>query len=207
MIPLNKTNLGLIAASIWLCTFSSQFLAQETQSITLNRAALLNAHELISEGRVILDKKGAWQQDKPSAAQKNEFVRLRGFEEYGKWHLGIDGRHKLGSKAHYKFPFGDFKALHRCGLLAVKARAHRYGYADIEATADELLAELKLTRPGAEKRVDQSRQVVAVTAFEGNGDRDVHFAQPLAECRKVFAFESHLQQRIARIGVEARGNK
>src|SRR5437762_490322 len=57
MIPLNKTNLGLIAASIWLCTFSSQFLAQETQSITLNRAALLNAYELISEGRVILDKK------------------------------------------------------------------------------------------------------------------------------------------------------
>ncbi len=204
MIPLNKTNLAFIAASIWLCTFSPRFLAQETQSITLNRAALLNAYELISEDRVILDKKGAWKQDKPSAAQKNEFVRLRGFEEYGKWHLGIDGRHKVGSKARYKFPFGDFKALHRCGLLAVKARAHEYGYTDIEAAADELLAELKLTRPGTKKRVDQSRQVIAVTAFEGNGDGDVDFAQPLAECRKVIAFESHLQQRVARIRVEAR---
>ena len=147
MLPLNKTKLGLIAASIGLCTFSPQFLAQGEQSITLNRAALLNAYELISEGRVILDKKGAWQQDKPSAAQKNEFVRLRGFEEYGKWHLGIDGRHKIGSKAHYKFPFGDFKALHRCGLLAVKARAHEYGYADIEAAADKLLAEIEIKTP------------------------------------------------------------
>jgi len=143
----------------------------------------------------------------PLSKKKNEFVRLRGFEEYGKWYLGIDGRHKVGSKAHYKFPFGNFKALHRCGLLAVKARAHEYGYADIEAAADELLAELKLTRPGAEKRVDQFRQVFVVTAFEGNGDGDVGVAQPLAKCGKVFAFESHLQQRIARIRVEARGNK
>jgi hypothetical protein len=147
MLPLNKTNLGLIAASLGLCTFSPQFAAQEEQSIRVNRAALLNAYQLISEGRVILDKKGAWQQDKPSAAQKNEFVRLRGFEEYSKWHLGIDGRHKVASKAHYKFPFGDFKALHRCGLLAVKARAHEYGYADIEAAADQLLAEIKLNAP------------------------------------------------------------
>jgi hypothetical protein len=147
MLPLNKTNLGLIAASIWLCTFSPQFLAQEEQSITLNRAALLNAHELISERRLILDKKAAWQKDKPSAAQKNEFVRLRGFEEYGKWHLGIDRRHKVASKAHYKFPFGDFKALHRCGLLAVKARAHEYGYADIETAADQLLTEIEINAP------------------------------------------------------------
>ena len=147
MLPLNKTNLGVIAALLGLCTFSPQFLAQEEQSITLNRAALLNAYELISEGRVMVDKKGAWQQDKPSAAQKNEFVRLRGFEEYGKWHLGIDGRKKIGSKAHYKFPFGDFKALHRCGLLAVKARAHEYGYADIEAAADQLLAAIEIKTP------------------------------------------------------------
>jgi hypothetical protein len=147
MLPRNKTTLGLIAAFIGLCTYSLQLPAQEAQSITLNRAALLNAHGLISEGRLIVDKKGAWQQDKPSAAQKNEFIRLRGFDEYGKWHLGIDGRHKVGSKAHYKFPFGDFKALHRCGLLAVKARAHEYGYADIEAAADQLLAEIEIKTP------------------------------------------------------------
>jgi hypothetical protein len=147
MLPLNKTNLGLIAVSIGLCTFSQQFLAQEKQSVSLNRAALLNAYALISEGRVILDKKGAWQHNQPSPAQKNEFVRLRGFEEYGKWHLGIDGRHKVASKAHHKFPFGDFKALHRCGLLAVKARAHEYGHADIEAAADQLLAEIEINAP------------------------------------------------------------
>jgi hypothetical protein len=147
MIPLNKTNLGLIAASIALCTVLPKLLAQKEQSITLNPAALLHAYELISEGHVILDKKGAWQRDQPSAAEKSEFIQLRGVEEYGKWHLGTDGRHTVGSREHYKFPFGDFKALHRCGLLAVKARAHEYGYAAIEAAADQLLAEIEINAP------------------------------------------------------------
>ena len=147
MIPPNKTHLGLIAASVALCTVSPQLLAQKEQSIRLNPAALLHAYELIGEGHVILDKKGAWQRDKPSAAENNEFIRLRGIEEYGKWHLGSDGRDKVSSKEHYKFPFGDFKALHRCGLLAVKARAHEYGYADIEAAADQLLAEIEINAP------------------------------------------------------------
>lgn len=79
--------------------------------------------------------------------RKNDFIRAHGFQEYSKWHLGIDKRHKPGSKARYKFPFGDFTNVHRCGLLAVKARARQYGYADIEAAAEQLLAELEITRP------------------------------------------------------------
>ena len=40
--------------------------------------------------------------------------------------LGIDSRHSALSKAHYKFPFGNFDVLHRCGLLAVKERAREF---------------------------------------------------------------------------------
>jgi len=100
------------------------------------------------------DKKGAWRGDQSSTTQENEFVRAYGFEEYGKWHLGLDNRHSLHSKSHYKFPFGDFKAIHRCGLLAVKARAHEYGYFEIEAAADQLLVELQSARPRGQKGVD-----------------------------------------------------
>src|SRR5262249_731402 len=38
----------------------------------------------------------------------------------------------------YKFPYGDFKNVHRCSLLAVKARARQYGYAQVENAATEL---------------------------------------------------------------------
>jgi hypothetical protein len=132
-----------------LCSISSALGAEATKSsaISLNPVALRFAQELIKQGRVVLDRKGAWTLDQPSIAQKNEFVRLHGFEEYGKWHLGIDLRHSSRGKAHYKFPFGDFAVLHRCGLLAVKARAHEYGYAGIEAAADQLLTEIEIKQP------------------------------------------------------------
>jgi len=69
---------------------------------------------------------------------ENEFIRVHGLAEYAKWHLGVDERYALNSKGRYKFPYGDFKNVHRCGLLAVQARARQYGYDNIEKTAAEL---------------------------------------------------------------------
>src|ERR1700687_2487409 len=54
----------------------------------LNQIALESCKELTRRGRVIVDKKGAWGQHQPSPEQENEFIRLHGFEEYAKWHLG-----------------------------------------------------------------------------------------------------------------------
>lgn len=141
---------------VFLCT-ASCVLGAETQrssAISLNAAGLRFAQQLTKEGHVVLDRKGAWRRDQPSVAQKNEFIRVHGLEEYGKWHLGIDNRHSPLSKAHYKFTFGDFSALHRCGLLAVKARAHDYGYAEIESAASELVMLIESGRPRGQKRVD-----------------------------------------------------
>ena len=120
----------------------------------VNLTALQFAQQLIKDGRVILDQKGNWTHDHPSTTRNNEFTRAQGLEEYGKWHLGIDSRHQSGSKAHCRFPFGDFNLVHRCGLLAVKARAHEYGYAEIETAAAQLLEMLESTGPSRQKRVD-----------------------------------------------------
>jgi len=127
---------------------------QNSAAIRLNPTAFAFAQQLIKEGRVMPDRMGAWGRDRPSTAQENEFVRVRGLEEYGKWHLGIDHRHGNRSKAHYKFPFGDFKVVHRCGLLGVKARAHEYGYVEIETAAAQLLRMLESTSPTRQKGVD-----------------------------------------------------
>lgn len=139
-----------------LCTFSCAAATEvpNGRAITINPAAMEFARQLIKEGRISLDKKGSWTRDQPSAIRKSEFIRVHGSEEYGKWHLGIDTRRRVNSKAHYKFPFGDFRTLHRCGLLAIKARAHEYGYSEIEIAATQLLLLLDSASPGAQKRVD-----------------------------------------------------
>lgn len=114
--------------------------------LKLNENAFAYARELITEGHVVLDKKNEWGDHHPTAQQDNDFIRDHGFAEYSRWHLGIDPRHVQGSKARSKFPFGDFKNIHRCALLAVKSRAHQYGYSDIENAAERLLEMMERAR-------------------------------------------------------------
>jgi hypothetical protein len=125
-----------VAVAILFCAIS--VLAQTRKSVHLNEGAFAFAVRLINDGHVIADGKGAWSKHRPSADQENEFIRLHGFGEYAKWHLGIDERYPENTKRRYKFPYGDFKSVHRCGLLAVKARAHQYGYIEIENAAADL---------------------------------------------------------------------
>jgi hypothetical protein len=131
-----------LAVAILFCAIGDVF-AQSRGSIKLNEDAFAFAARLINGGHVIADRKGAWSGDRPSADQENEFIRLHGFGEYAKWHLGIDERYPENTKRRYKFPYGDFKNVHRCGLLAVKARARQYGYVDIENAAAELERAIK----------------------------------------------------------------
>jgi hypothetical protein len=118
----------------------------ESTTTRLNENAFAYAQDLITQGHVVLDKKNEWGEHHPTAQQDNDFIRDHGFAEYSKWHLGIDPTHNQSSKARSKFPFGDFKNIHRCALLAVKSRAHQYGYFDIENAAERLLEMMERTR-------------------------------------------------------------
>jgi hypothetical protein len=152
MTPRNlEKSVAIIA--IAAITAVGQIDAQQNQSITLNPEALLRALDLIGEGRVVVDRKGCWRHDRPSRSEENQFIRDHGLQEYSKWFLGIDNRYSPRSKAHYKFPFGNFDVVHRCGLLAVEARAKQYGYADIDAAAIQLLTDMESAAPRAQKRV------------------------------------------------------
>ena len=123
-------------------------------TVRLNATAFEHARQLIGQGRFVSDHKGLWKTDQPWADKENEFVRLYGFAEYAKWHLGIDERHAMNSKARYKFPYGDFDSVHRCGLLAAKSRAREYRHADIENAAVDLLEMINSRNPRGQKRVD-----------------------------------------------------
>ena len=136
---MTRSNAFVHSIAITVFIFSiGTVAAQSRRSIQLNEDALEFVAELIKEGRFIADHKGAWTKHRPSANEENEFIRLHGFADYAKWHLGIDNRFPGDAKRRYKFSYGDFKDAHRCGLLAVKARARQYGYAEIEDAATEL---------------------------------------------------------------------
>jgi hypothetical protein len=116
--------------------------------VKLNIDALEYAKKLIGEGEVVVDGRGAWAQHQPSSEEENEFTRRHGFEGYAKWHLGIDERHPENTKARYKFPYGDFRNIHRCALLAARSRTRQHQHYDIEKAATEL-GEMMRARRGA----------------------------------------------------------
>ena len=106
--------------------------------VKLNKVAFEFAKDLIREGRVVLDERDAWSEHQPPAEKENEFIRLHGFEQYGKWYLGIDDEKDKQTKAKYKFPYGDFEKVHRCAVLSAESRAGQYKHHDIELAAAHL---------------------------------------------------------------------
>jgi hypothetical protein len=64
---------------------------------------------------------------------------LAALPEYARWHLAIDESHAPETKARYKFPYGDFRTVHRCALLAARSTARQYGYNEIESAAERLI--------------------------------------------------------------------
>jgi len=117
-------------------------------AVKLSKRAYEHAKKLVGDGRVVLDERDAWSEHQPSAQQENEFIRDHGFDEYGKWHLGIDDEEPEQTKGRYKFPYGDFERVHRCGVLAAESRAGQYKYHDIENAAAHLHGMIERMKQG-----------------------------------------------------------
>ena len=107
-------------------------------SVSLNPQAVAYGRRLIQAGKIKNDS-GHWGQHNPDASEENAFLDKHKMEEYANWHLGLDMSKGANTKGRYKFPYGDFKTVHRDGLIAAKERAAQQGYDDIEKAAAELL--------------------------------------------------------------------
>jgi hypothetical protein len=114
--------------------------------VQLNNRGFDHAKELARQGQVALDERDDWSEHRPSAKDENDFIEHHGFNEYAKWHLGVDTSHPAGTKGHYKFPYGDFTKLHRCGVMAAEVRAGQYKYGDIESAAAHLHGMLEVMK-------------------------------------------------------------
>jgi hypothetical protein len=103
----------------------------------LNREAFKHAKNLIRSGKYITDSD--WSTDQPSADDENRVWEKHGRSEYRQWFLGLDTDKNSQRKGYYTFPFGDFKKVHRAGVIAAKQRAAQNHYHEIEVAANDLL--------------------------------------------------------------------
>ena len=77
-----------------------------------------------------------------SAAERRRAELLPGVAFLGgirEWHLGLTDGATDGTKARYAFVYGDFRRIHRTGLIACVYRAAEWRHKDIEVAAHHLL--------------------------------------------------------------------
>lgn len=86
-----------------------------------------------------------WGEVQPKAADENAFLESHSWSEYAEWHLGLTEGAQDETKARYAFVYGDFRRLHRTGLIACHYRAAEWRHKEIELVAHELLQLLDST--------------------------------------------------------------
>jgi hypothetical protein len=109
-------------------------------SYKLNDAAVEFARELIERRRYVLDSD--WGEVQPKADDQNAYLERHTWDEYATWHLGLTEGANDETKARYAFGFGDFRRLHRTGLIACVYRASEWRHKEVELAAHDLLQRL-----------------------------------------------------------------
>jgi hypothetical protein len=104
---------------------------------TVNPAGVARARRLIESRQYVLQSE--WGEVQPRAADENRFRETHSWEEYAEWHLGFTEGAPEHTKARYAFVYGDFRRLHRMGLIACLYRAAEWRHKEIELAAHELL--------------------------------------------------------------------
>lgn len=106
-------------------------------SYKVNDAGVAKAKALIDARQYVV--RSRWADVQPTADAENAFLASHGWDEYGEWHLALTEGAKDDTKARYAFVFGDFRRLHRMGLIACHYRAAEWEHKEIELAAHDLL--------------------------------------------------------------------
>lgn len=108
-------------------------------TIELNNPALRHARALVRDGKVVRDERDDWSEAAPTADEENAFIEKEGWTEYSHWHLGVDRDENPETKQAYSFPYGDFRKVHRGGVISGESRAGQYDHTEIEDALKKLL--------------------------------------------------------------------
>ena len=110
----------------------------------VNEAAVAKAHKLIDSRQYVLDS--TWSDVQPDAEAENQFLASHDWDDFGEWHLGLTDGATPETKARHAFVYGDFRRLHRMGIIACIYRAAEWNHKEIEIAAHEILQYLDESR-------------------------------------------------------------
>ncbi|HEV8279083.1 MAG TPA: hypothetical protein VGQ26_25790 [Streptosporangiaceae bacterium] len=106
-------------------------------SYSVNPQAVAWARQLIDRRQYVL--RSDWGKVQPGASERNAFLKSHTWEDYAQWHLGLTDGARDQTKARYAFVYGDFRRVHRMGIIACYYRAAEWRHKEIELAAHELL--------------------------------------------------------------------
>ncbi len=109
-------------------------------SYSVNPQAVARAEQLIDARQYVLES--SWGDVQPGGAEQNAFLESHSWDEYAQWHLGLTEGANDETKARYAFVYGDFRRVHRMGLIACVYRASEWRHKEIELAAHDLLQRL-----------------------------------------------------------------
>jgi hypothetical protein len=103
----------------------------------VNERAVARARERIQARQYVLDSN--WGDMQPNAAAETAFLESHSWEEYADWHLALTESAAVETKARYGFVYGDFRRVHRSGVIACLYRAAEWRHTEVMETAYDLL--------------------------------------------------------------------
>ena len=107
---------------------------------TVNDEAVARCRELIDAKQYVLDSD--WGEVQPNAEAQNAYLKNHSWSDYAAWHLGLTEGASDETKACYAFVFGNFRRVHRSGLIACVYRASEWRHKQVELAAHDLLQHL-----------------------------------------------------------------
>jgi hypothetical protein len=103
----------------------------------LNERAVARARRLIEGRQYVL--RSDWGEVQPRADDENRYLEAHDWDDYSEWFLGLTDGVPDRTKGRYAFVFGDFRRIHRSGIIACHYRAAEWRHKEIELAAHELL--------------------------------------------------------------------
>jgi hypothetical protein len=113
-------------------------------SYSVNKKAIAHARRLIEAPQYVLESD--WGEVQPRADDENAFLKSHSWDEYAEWHLGLNDEASDETKSRYAFVYGDFRRIHRTGIIACHYRAAEWRHKEIELAAHDLLQLLDRAR-------------------------------------------------------------
>jgi hypothetical protein len=104
---------------------------------TVNKRGVAHARKLIEARQYVLNSD--WGEVQPRAEDENAYLKRHSWDDYASWFLGLTEGAGEDTKGRFAFVFGDFRRVHRSGLIACHYRAAEWRHKEVELAAHDLL--------------------------------------------------------------------